>query len=142
MLPKYDWLYEKDNQKLESVRLLYRKYNSKKSVKLISVIFSENKSDEELTDMKFAEMDYIRDEIRDGIYSSVSSNEEFLYYCWQLSYCYSNFNWKFAWDILGEDIVECIESGDCFVPTRNDCGLEYLGSRYSLEKVKKEVDDD
>ena len=82
-------------------------------------------------------MDYIRDEIRESIFEIVSSNEEFLFYCWRISYLYKNFNWRFAWDILGDDIIECIEEGDCLIPVRDVSGQEYLGATYSLEKVKK-----
>lgn len=139
MLQKFDWLYDVNETKLGVMKDLYRKYNGKKSVKLISTLFSDNKSDEEITEMKFAEMDYIRDEIRDGVYSVISSNEEFLFYCWKLSEGYKSFNWKFAWDVLGEDILTCIEEGDCLVPVRNEYGHEYLGSKYSLEFVSKEV---
>ena len=137
MLPKFDWLYDVNIEKLDAIRSLYRMYNGKKSVKLISNLFADNRSDEDLTEMKFAEMDCIRDEIRENIYSVIGSNEEFLFYCWKLSDKYRSFNWKFAWDVLGENILEYIETGDCFVPVRDENGQEYLGSRYSLKRIEK-----
>ncbi len=137
MLPKFDWLYDIEEFKFNEIKNLYKKYNNKKSIKLISSIFTDNKNEEEITEIKFAEMDFIRDEIRENIYNIVSCDEEFLFYCWKISTEYKSFNWKFAWDVLGESILDCIEEGDCMVPVRDKDGTEYLGSNYSLEKVKK-----
>ena len=59
-----------------------------------------------------------------------------------MSKSYNNFNWSFAWDIIPEDIIECIPQGKTFVPIRSENGVEYLGENYILKDISKKDEED
>ena len=63
-----------------------------------------------------------------------------MFYVGQLSKEYSKFNWNFAWDLLGDNVIDVIEYGQTFAPVRSDSGTEYLGSMYELKDVRQIIE--
>lgn len=144
MLPTFEGEYECDEQKLLKIRDLYRKYSNRKAVVYLNNIYTEGQN-EEYEEVKFGILDAVRDGIREELEELGLSPRETLFYIGQLSKKYAKFNWSFAWDILGDSILDCIEYGETWAPVEDEEGEEYLGKRYSLKKIerkkKEEVSD-
>lgn len=135
LLPKCDEFgFVLDKEILSKFRQTYRKYNNKKSVQIFDM---DNKTEEDLTEIYFGIMDVIKDEVQAEIEELNLTAKENLFYIWKLSEEYNNFNWNFAWDLVPDDILECIPQGKTIVPVRNESGEEYLGERYILKDVSK-----
>ena len=56
-----------------------------------------------------------------------------------LSQSYSKFNWDFAWSLLDEQILDVIEEKDACAPVECIDGEEYLGRRFKLKKIPKQI---
>lgn len=144
MLPTFEGEYKCDEQKLLKIRDLYRKYSNRKAVVYLNNIYTEGQN-EEYEEVKFGILDAVRDGIREELEELGLSPRETLFYIGQLSKKYAKFNWSFAWDILGDSILDCIEYGETWAPVEDEEGEEYLGKRYSLKKIerkkKEEVSD-
>ena len=140
LLPKCDDLGIIPDKKILNVfKDAYRRYNNKKSVQLFSV---EDKNDDDLMEIYYGIMDGIKEDIREEINELKLIPKENLFYVWELSKSYNNFNWSFAWDIIPEDIIECIPQGKTFVPIRSENGVEYLGENYILKDISKKDEED
>jgi hypothetical protein len=63
---------------------------------------------------------------------------EGLTYIAALSQSYAKFNWGFAWDLLENSIIDCIEENDALAPVECETGEEYLGRKYILKNISKE----
>ena len=48
----------------------------------------------------------------------------------------NNFDYDFIWDILEEDIIDMIPSGDSLIIIDDKQGNDYLGRTYKLKEVK------
>ena len=140
MLPTYEDKFEIDTEKLALMKELYRKFSSRKQVKSLESMFDGTilPTDDEYDELRFSAVDLIRDEIRQQLTNSEISGEEVLFYCNVLSKSYKQFNWDFAWDILGDSIVDLIPRGRVEVPVKNEAGFEYLGDRYILAPITEE----
>ena len=140
MLPTYEDKFEIDTEKLALMKELYRKFSSRKQVKSLESMFDGTilPTDDEYDELRFNAVDLIRDEIRQQLTNSEISGEEVLFYCNVLSKSYKQFNWDFAWDILGDSIVDLIPRGRVEVPVKNEAGFEYLGDRYILAPITEE----
>lgn len=140
LLPKCDDLGIIPDKKILNVfKDAYRRYNNKKSVQLFSI---EDKNDDDLMEIYYGIMDGIKEDIREEINELKLIPKENLFYVWELSKSYNNFNWSFAWDIIPEDIIECIPQGKTFVPIRSENGVEYLGENYILKDISKKDEED
>ena len=64
-----------------------------------------------------------------------------MFYCSELAKGYRQFNWDFAWDVLGDSIVDFIPKGNIRVPVKSEEGLDYLGGKYLLSSIEEEVFD-
>lgn len=138
MLPKFEDKFIFDEDRAELVRKMYRLYNGNKSLTMLNLIFAGMKNESEIREIKMNELDYMRDYIREDLLKDEIKDDEFLYYCWKISTEYSNFNWNFVWDVLGEDILDVIEEGNAVIPIRDEDGTEYLGANYSLKIITVE----
>lgn len=137
MLP-YIQDYNIDENILIKIRDMYREYCNKKTVNYIKDIYS-NCEEDDYKEIRFDIIDQKKEEIRDEIDSIGLSTLEILTYIKKLSGRYSKFNWAFAWDIIGEDILDCIEQKDAIAPVMVDKDVqnskEYLGSYYILKTI-------
>lgn len=154
MLPTFEGEFECKEDVLFKIRDLYRKYSNKKSTTYISNYFAEGEPKEvhlvedEVRELKFSIFDAVRDEIEEEYLELGLSPKEGLFYIGQLSKQYAKFNWAFAWDLLGNTILDCIERKTTLVPVEDEEGREYLGRRYVLkefdwsheEKEKEEIE--
>jgi hypothetical protein len=66
---------------------------------------------------------------------------EALTYIRALAKTYGKFNWAFAWDLLQDSILGCIEAQDALAPVESEHGEEYLGHKYVLRVIPKENKD-
>lgn len=147
MLPTFEDEFECKEETLLVVRNLYRKYCNKKASTYVSNYFAEestNEDDEDAREFRFSIFDAIRDEINEEYAELNLSPKEGLFYIGQLSKQYAKFNWAFAWDLLGESILSCIERKTTLVPVEDGEGREYLGRKYVLKEfnfAEKEEED-
>lgn len=142
ILPKPSDDFNFDPEKVDKIRNLYKIYNGNKSLSVLNFVFKGVKNEEELREIKINELDYIRDYIRDKLLEYEINNEDFLNYSWKISYNYSNYNWSFVWDVLGDDVLDIIDEGETAIPIRDENGSEYLGSKYSLKIISLEEKND
>lgn len=140
MLPTFEDEFEVDSDRYRQVKELYRKFSARKQVKVLESILenADLPNRDEYDEIRFAAVDLVREEIREAIGSLNISSKELLFYCSQLSKEYRQFNWDFAWDILGDSIVDLIPRGRVEVPVKNEAGFEYLGDRYILAPITEE----
>lgn len=147
MLPTFEGEFECKEEIFLVVRNLYRKYCNKKASTYVSNYFAEestNEDDEDAREFRFSIFDAIRDEISEEYAELNLSPKEGLFYIGQLSKQYAKFNWAFAWDLLGESILSCIEQKTTLVPVEDSEGREYLGRKYVLKEfnfAEKEEED-
>ena len=124
-----------DAEKLTVFKQAYREFNNKKSIRALDELFPDKETGA-AKDVYFTISDYLKDEIREKVYALKLTPKEMMFYVGQLSKEYSKFNWNFAWDLLGNSVVDIIDFGPSFAPIRSDTGIEYLGSKYELKDVK------
>ena len=48
----------------------------------------------------------------------------------------NHFDYDFIWDILEDDIIDIIPSGDSLIIIDDKLGEDYLGGTYKLKEVK------
>jgi len=139
MLPHYDLnQYPIDPDILRKFRDMYRKFNDKKAITIVNQIF--NGSDEEKADeIRMEILDSIRDELREEYSELEMQPMDALTYIKALSQSYSKFNYDFAWSLLDEQILDVIEEKDAYAPVECEDGEEYLGRRFKLKKIPKQI---
>ena len=84
-------------------------------------------------------LDSIRDELRAEYDELEIAPMDALTYIKALSQSYSKFNWDFAWSLLDEQILDVIEEKDAYAPVECADGEEYLGRRFKLKKIPKQI---
>lgn len=131
--------YVCDPEKLKVFRKAYQEFNNKKAMRALDSMFPD-REDGVAKEVYFAISDYLKDEIREKVYALQLAPKEIMFYVGQLSKGYSKFNWSFAWDLLGDNVVDVIEYGQTFAPVRSDNGTEYLGSMYELKDVRQIIE--
>lgn len=137
-LPYYDLdSFKFDPAILKQFRLMYQKWNNKKSISYIDTVFT-SEDDTDYRECKFGILDAVRAELQDIYQELRLTPMEGLTYIRALSYSYTKFNWGFAWDLIGNDILECIEDKDALAPVESEDGTEYLGRKYLLKRIPKD----
>ena len=139
MLPYYDLnSYIIIPDILQKFRDMYRKYCNKKAITLINSIYFDV-DDEDFKDIRFGYLDIIKEEIQNDLMALELTTMETLTYIKALSQSYTKFNWDFAWQILGNDILDCIEQKQTYVPIECEDGEEFLGRKYKLMPISRET---
>ena len=143
MLPSYEDEFLVQEDRLKVVKELYRKYSARKQVKVVESILENLNlpNRDEYDEIRFLAVDTVREEIREVVTELKMEGKEFLFYCSELAKGYRQFNWDFAWDVLGDSIVDFIPKGNIRVPVKSEEGLDYLGGKYLLSSIEEEVFD-
>lgn len=133
--------YEFEDTILTQLKKMYQRYSNKKTSKYVNEmneIFTFD--DDDYREIKFSAMDAEREEMYDEFKKIGITTLEGLTYIRKLSQQYNKFNWAFAWDLFGEDILDCIETGDALAPVQVPAGEgeEYFGKYYKLLYIPKE----
>lgn len=128
--------YKLDSGTLDVFREEYRRYNNKKTIKLVENVFG-NIDDDDVKEIKYNISDTIKKDIQEKIFALRLDMPEILFYIQQLSLEYKKFNWAFAWEVLEDFIIDFIPQGESYVPVRDTEGREYLGQNYILKNVTK-----
>ena len=139
MLPTFEGEFEADEKIILKFRDMYRKYSNKKAVAYLNTLYDPMTLDDDYNEIKYGILDAIREGIQEELDELELTPRETLFYIGQLSKRYAKFNWGFAWDIMGDSILSCIEPGDTIVPVEDENGEEYLGKKYVLKKIEKPV---
>lgn len=138
MLPYYDLnSYAFDTETLGKFRNMYQKWNNKKALAYIDAIY-ESEDEQDYKEIRFGAVDALRQEIQDEYCQLNMPALDALTYIKALSQSYAKFNWAFAWDLLGDTILDCIGDADALAPTELPDGKEYLGKYYALIAIPKE----
>ena len=94
---------------------------------------------EEYKDFRFAAIDSTTEKIREEYAKLQLTPIDGLTYIYALSQSYTNFNWDFAWVLLDEDILSCIQQAPPVAPVETHEGapgaVEYLGRYFALSPV-------
>ena len=139
MLPYYDLNeYKIEPEILQKFRDMYRNFNNKKSIAIVNQIFN-NSNENEADKIRMEILDAIRDEIREEYLSLNITPMGALTYIKALSQSYTKFNWDFAWSLLDEQILDVIEEKTAYAPVESPDGEEYLGRRFKLKPLPKEI---
>ena len=137
MLPTYEGEFECCEDILLKVRDLYRKYSNKRAVAYLSSLYDLETKEDEYNEVRFGILDAVRDDIQEEFGELELTPQEGLFYIGQLSKRYKKFNWAFAWDIMGDSILSCIDGGATVIAVEDKDGEEYLGKKYILRVVNK-----
>lgn len=138
MLPYYDLnMFVFDPDKLKKMRDLYRKWNNKKSISYIDIVFN-GEDDDDFRECKFGVLDAVREDLQKEYREMGLTPKEGLTYIKALSQSYVKFNWGFAWDLIEDGILTCLDESDALIPVECEGGEEYFGHKYILKGVSKE----
>ena len=151
LLPTFDNEFEFNPEKLTQIKKAYNIFSSRMQLHALERawdIYNTTDTTESLP-YSIEEEDYVRmrktllDLLRTNCWDIMRgiSSKELLYYCGQLSKIYRQFNWGFAWDMLGESIIDLIPEGETVVPVEDPNGEEYLGKRYVLKPLSHEKEE-
>lgn len=141
MLPDYAGECEIDGEVLSKIRNLYRKYSSKRSLTYLKMVYRDE-NEEEYREIRYGMADAIQEEIREEYRALKLSIKDGLTYIHALSRLYKKFNWAFAWDLLEESILTCIEEKPAYAAVETEGGQEYLGRYYSLKTIPRHQEPD
>jgi hypothetical protein len=138
MLPHYDLDEFKFNSEiLKKIRTLYQKWNNKKAISYVETLYT-NEEDVEYRENRFSVIDAIRNSIQSEYIELGLKPMEGLTYIAALAQSYAKFNWGFAWELLDNAILDCIDENDALAPVECVDGEEYLGRKYILKNIPKE----
>lgn len=140
MLPDYQNLYIVKPEILKQYRDMYRKYSNKKAINYVTSLFDSE--GENFSEIKFGIIDATREEIRDQWAELEMDVKKSLTYIHALAREYTKFNWAFAYDLLGELILDCVDQNKTYAPVEDENGKEYLGHKYILKPISKNIDFD
>lgn len=139
-LPFYDLnSFKFDIDVLQHFRTMYQKWNTRKAVAYVDSLYSGD-DDADYKETKFGILDAIRAELKEEYLKLKLSPMDCLTYIKALSQSYTKFNWGFAWDIVGEDIITCIDTQMTVAPVESLFGAEYLGKKYVLKSIFKNIE--
>ena len=126
-----------DQEKLNTVRQMYRTFSDKKQIKHLSNILTQNLiQDDDYQEYRSTIYDDILERIRQQMTDAGITDKEFLFYSYKLSQIYASFNWGFVWEILDDRILFYIPQGQTFCPVKDPDGdYSYLGNTYSLKDI-------
>jgi hypothetical protein len=136
-LPTFDNDFVCNEEKLKLVKSCYQKYCTKKAIKYANQMldYANQISQDDYTEMKFAIIDSIKEELQNTLLKNNLTYKEFMFYCGQLSKSYAHFNWAFCWDMLEENVLRIIPRGRTVIPVEDPNGVEYLGRTYVLREI-------
>ena len=144
MLPLFeDCGYTVDPVALKEIKECYRKYNNKRTVKLVESVFRDY-SDDDIKEIYFNINDAIKTDIQQTLFSLGLDIKQIMFHIGVLSKQYTKFNWSFAWNMLEEQIMDIIPQGETLMAYKSEDGEEYLGQKYKLKNIFKfgETDED
>lgn len=138
MLPYYPiGEYEIDPVVLKEFQTMYQKWNNKKSISYVDTIFN-GEDDGDFRECKFGILDAVRADLQKEFAEMHLTSLEGLTYIQRLSMNYAKFNWGFAWDLIEDGILSCLNDTDALIPVEDENGEEYFGHKYILKNVPKE----
>lgn len=138
MLPYYDLdTFSFDTNKLKQMRDMYRKWNNRKAISYIDMIFN-GEDDGDFRECRFGVLDTVRADLQKEYADMCLTPKEGLTYIKALSQSYVKFNWGFAWDLIEEGILSCLDDSDALIPVEDENGEEYFGHKYILKRISKE----
>lgn len=137
LLPEFAEKIDVDEEKMQSLTSIYKKYKAQKKYKGIeALVDNEGIQDDDMNEILRNVLYANRDEYKDEMVELFTSSKELFNYL--IVMCGRN-NWSYdcIWDIVGEDIIDIIPYGDTKVVVEKEDGFEYLGHFYGLEEVKR-----
>lgn len=137
LLPEFAEKIDVDEEKMQSLTSIYKKYKAQKKYKGIeALVDNEGIQDDDMNEILRNVLYANRDEYKNEMVELFTSSKELFNYL--IVMCDRN-NWSYdcIWDIVGEDIIDIIPYGDTKVVVEKEDGFEYLGHFYGLEEVKR-----
>lgn len=137
LLPEFAEKIDVDEEKMQSLTSIYKKYKAQKKYKGIeALVDNEGIQDDDMNEILRNVLYANRDEYKNEMVELFTSSKELFNYL--IVMCDRN-NWSYdcIWDIVGEDIIDIIPYGDTKVIVEKEDGFEYLGHFYGLEEVKR-----
>ena len=137
LLPEFAEKIDVDEEKMQSLTSIYKKYKAQKKYKGIeALVDNEGIQDDDMNEILRNVLYANRDEYKNEMIELFTSSKELFNYL--IVMCDRN-NWSYdcIWDIVGEDIIDIIPYGDTKVVVEKEDGFEYLGHFYGLEEVKR-----
>lgn len=137
LLPEFAEKIDVDEEKMQSLTSIYKKYKAQKKYKGIeALVDNEGIQDDDMNEILRNVLYANRDEYKNEMIELFTSSKELFNYL--IVMCDRN-NWSYdcIWDIVGEDIIDIIPYGNTKVVVEKEDGFEYLGHFYGLEEVKR-----
>lgn len=137
LLPEFAEKIDVDEEKMQSLTSIYKKYKAQKKYKGIeALVDNEGIQDDDMNEILRNVLYANRDEYKNEMIELFTSSKELFNYL--IVMCDRN-NWSYdcIWDIVGEDIIDIVPYGDTKVVVEKEDGFEYLGHFYGLEEVKR-----
>lgn len=137
LLPEFAEKIDVDEEKMQSLTSIYKKYKAQKKYKGIeALVDNEGIQDDDMNEILRNVLYANRDEYKNEMVELFTSSKELFNYL--IVMCDRN-NWSYdcIWDIVGEDIIDIVPYGDTKIVVEKEDGFEYLGHFYGLEEVKR-----
>ena len=151
LLPTFETQFadQFSKDRLNIVRTMYKTYNARKQIThlhaLTDILYSDpGTHTDELYDRYYrSSHDALVTTLQSELVNANMSGEEFLFYVSRLVPEYKSFNWGFAWNVLGDQVVRLIPRGKSYCPVQDADGeYSYLGLKYSLKDLGEDSDDE
>jgi len=132
--------FEIDNAMVSSLNIIYKQYRSQMQFKYIKPLLEEAVSYDDFGEYVSVMVDSLNKEYSEKCFNLISNSQELFEYFIALGERYKDkgksFNYSFAWDMLGESIIEIIPQKSV-VCVKDESGVEYLGNTYCAVEVKE-----
>ena len=136
LLPEFSKGLDFNEDKIEQLVNIYREYKSKKKYNsIITMIDNEGINDNDMNALVKNIVYSHKDECKRKMYEIFNSSRELFEYLVEMCKR-NNFDYDFIWDILEDDIIDIIPSGDSLIIIDDKLGEDYLGGTYKLKEVK------
>lgn len=128
--------YSYDDSLLHNITSVYRRYKYSRTIKGRQFLLSDDaEQSEDIAKGIHEGVTHITEECRNDLYGICNNSEQLLYHMMYLAGA-SVINYDFIWEIMGDDLLDFIPVKEPLVPIVARCGLEYLGTEYSLQEVE------
>jgi hypothetical protein len=135
-LPDFPDLYSTQDERFAQFRNVYKTYKRRRRKKAIESVFSgmsiPDSALQTYQDAVALASDADMDEARNMVAKLHMNPWELCTYCHRMAEVDPNFDWAFAWDMIGDEMPQWTFTHDPICAIRDPAGDDILGQTYSL----------
>lgn len=124
-----------DKKLVDKTYKLVKLYNSRKGVRGLEVLADyEGINNDDVYEL-FNNKTYAhKDSVRNNILELYDTTKDMFNHIMFMASAY-NVKTETVWELMGDDIIDCIPWGSSYIVTRDESGCDYLGCKLSIKEV-------